>query len=172
MAIFMTKAARIKQEMAHARAEFQQAVDPDAEGRTMRQLRRRIANRCRSHIDKTFIDAAEQTATYEELLLAAKQAGEPPPDPPRGRTFVTVPALDREVYSYMPEEIVDQVFDLGRAYQTVMIGPETAISRTQGIAEQLCEKLDVDPCFEVLQFLREQLEAEAEAEMDVEADDI
>lgn len=168
MAIFMTKTARIKHEMAVARAEFLKAIEPEGDSRELRQLRRRIANRCRSHIDKTFIDAAERIDAYEDLLLQAKRAGEQPPEPPKGRSFVTVPALDREVFSYMPQETIDQIFELGCHYQTMLIGPETAILRTQAIAEQLCEQLQVIPCFQALQFLREQLEEERAA---LEADE-
>lgn len=167
----ITKKQRIRKMMEAAREDFEKALKSDLQTMEVRQLRRRVANRCRGHIDQTFIDGAELFAAYIDALEQSKRGGEAP-EPPQGRTYITLPSLKGEIYSYMPRDIVDPVFQLGREYQTMLIGAQTAIVRVQTIADELCKQLHVTPYFIALKFLREELDASSQEEAAEEEEEL
>lgn len=160
----ITKKQRIRKMMDSAKEDFEHAIKPEIQTMEVRQLRHRVANRCRGHIDQTFIDGAELFAAYVDAFELAKKTGGEAPEPPQGRVFVSLPSLKGEIYSYMPREIVDSVFQLGREYQSMLISAQIAIVRTQTIADELCKQLHVTPSFIALKFLRDELEAESQDE--------
>jgi hypothetical protein len=65
--------------------------------------------------------------------------------------------------AFLPQEFADRAFDLGRRYQRVEIDAKQAIDYMQALADELCATLQVDPPFEALRFLRDEL-AEEEGE--------
>jgi hypothetical protein len=171
MPIFDTKASRIKKEMAAAKVDFDRAVDPNLAGLEARQLRRRVANRCRAHFDKTFIEGAEKYALFNEQAEMAKAKGQKPPELPEVRNFILIPALDREIFSYLPQEMAEKIFLCGRDYQSMLIDGRTAVRQMQTLADDLCNKLQVVPTFITLQFLRDELESEEGEDDEYEDDD-
>ena len=72
--------------------------------------------------------------------------------------FGTVP--DHEVMAFLPQEVADRAFDLGRRYQRVEIDAKQAIDYMQALADELCTTLQVDPPFEALRFLRDEIAEE------------
>lgn len=160
MKIFRSKQAKQKEAMSQARADYDKAVDPGLSGGNQRRLQARIANRCRAHLDKTFIEGAERTATYEDAVMAALAAGQEKPLPPKARLFQIVPAFDHEVVAYLPEHYAERIFDLGRRYQRMDIDGARAVQLAQGIAEEICFELNASQTFVALQFLRDQLAQE------------
>lgn len=168
MSLFDRSKSKQRDARRLAKADYETAADPEATGHHLRRLRARVAQRCRAHIDKTFIDGAERTAVYEDAVLAAIAAGSERPEQPKARLFQSVPAFDHEVIAYLPEAYAERVFDVGRRYQRMDVDAATAIKMVQGIAEEICYDLQVVSPFTALQFLRDQL-AEETGEGDEDA---
>lgn len=71
---------------------------------------------------------------------------------------------ESEVYVYLPEEFVRDIFALGAKYQQTQISAQQAINAVQNIVNQLCRyELGLQEPFQALTFLREELEAQARA---------
>jgi hypothetical protein len=148
--------------MIAAKRDFETVSDPDAPG-SVRRIRSRVALRCKALLDKTFVEGAQRTERHEQAVIIAINEGKPQPEAPKARSFGTVPAFDHEVMAFLPQEVADRAFDLGRRYQRVEIDAKQAIDYMQALADELCATLQVDPPFEALRFLRDEL-AEEEGE--------
>ena len=73
--------------------------------------------------------------------------------------------------AFLPQEVADGAFDLGRRYQRVEIDAKQAVDYMQALADELCATVQVDPPFEALRFLRDELaEEEGEGGEDSEPD--
>ena len=90
--------------------------------------------------------------------MAATAAGEEMPEPPKSNAFVKIKSVNGEIFSYLPEDKAEVIFQLGGKYQNVEIDAKTAIRRAQIIANQYAYELDLENSLVVLQFLREELE--------------
>ena len=166
MALFGRSKDTQKEAMIAAKRDFEIASDPDAPG-SVRRIRSRVALRCKALLDKTFVDGAQRTERHEQAVIVAINNGKPQPEAPKARSFGTVPAFDHEVMAFLPQEFADRAFDLGRRYQRVEIDAKQAIDYMQALADEVCATLQVDPPFEALRFLRDEIAAE-EGEADGE----
>jgi len=162
MALFGRSKDTQKEAMIAAKRDFETVSDPDAPG-SVRRIRSRVALRCKALLDKTFVEGAQRTERHEQAVIVAINEGKPQPEAPKARSFGTVPAFDHEVMAFLPQEVADRAFDLGRRYQRVEIDAKQAIDYMQALADELCATLQVDPPFEALRFLRDEL-AEEEGE--------
>jgi hypothetical protein len=162
MALFGRSKDTQKEAMIAAKRDFEIVSDPDAPG-SVRRVRSRVALRCKALLDKTFVEGAQRTERHEQAVIIAINEGKPQPEAPKARSFGTVPAFDHEVMAFLPQEVADRAFDLGRRYQRVEIDAKQAIDYMQALADELCATLQVDPPFEALRFLRDEL-AEEEGE--------
>lgn len=162
MALFGRSKDTQKEAMIAAKRDFEIVSDPDAPG-SVRRVRSRVALRCKALLDKTFVEGAQRTERHEQAVIVAINEGKPQPEAPKARSFGTVPAFDHEVMAFLPQEVADRAFDLGRRYQRVEIDAKQAIDYMQALADELCATLQVDPPFEALRFLRDEL-AEDEGE--------
>jgi hypothetical protein len=167
MALFGRSKDTQKEAMIAAKRDFEVASDPDAPG-SVRRIRSRVALRCKALLDKTFVDGAQRTERHEQAVIVAINNGKPQPEAPKARPFGTVPAFDHEVMAFIPQEFADRAFDLGRRYQRVEIDAKQAIDYMQAVADELCATLQVDPPFEALRFLRDELEEEESGNEDEE----
>ena len=166
MALFGRSKDTQKEAMVAAKRDFEIASDPDAPG-SVRRIRSRVALRCKALLDKTFVDGAQRTERHEQAVIVAINNGKPQPKAPKAKSFGTVPAFDHEVMAFLPQEFADRAFDLGRRYQRVEIDAKQAIDYMQALADEVCAALQVDPPFEALRFLRDEI-AEEESEGDGE----
>lgn len=162
MALFGRSKDTQKEAMIAAKRDFETVSDPDAPG-SVRRIRSRVALRCKALLDKTFVEGAQRTERHEQAVIIAINEGKPQPEAPKARSFGTVPAFDHDVMAFLPQEVADRAFDLGRRYQRVEIDAKQAIDYMQALADELCATLQVDPPFEALRFLRDEL-AEEEGE--------
>ena len=169
MALFGRSKDTQKEAMVAAKRDFEIASDPDAPG-SVRRIRSRVALRCKALLDKTFVDGAQRTERYEQAVIVAINNGKPQPEAPKARSFGTVPAFDHEVMAFLPQEFADRAFDLGRRYQRVEIDAKQAIDYMQALADEVCATLQVDPPFEALRFLRDEIAAEEGEEDGEEVD--
>ena len=163
MALFGRSKDTQKEAMIAAKRDFEIVSDPDAPG-SVRRVRSRVALRCTALLDKTFVEGAQRTERHEQAVIIAINEGKPQPEAPKARSFGTVPAFDHEVMAFLPQEVADRAFDLGRRYQRVEIDAKQAIDYMQALADELCATLQVDPPFEALRFLRDELAEEEEGE--------
>jgi hypothetical protein len=169
MALFGRSKDTQKEAMVAAKRDFEIASDPDAPG-SVRRIRSRVALRCKALLDKTFVDGAQRTERHEQAVIVAINNGKPQPEAPKARSFGTVPAFDHEVMAFLPQEFADRAFDLGRRYQRVEIDAKQAIDYMQALADEVCATLQVDPPFEALRFLRDEIAAEEGEEDGEEVD--
>ena len=167
MALFGRSKDTQKEAMIAAKRDFETVSDPDAPG-SVRRLRSRVALRCKALLDKTFVEGAQRTERHEQAVIIAINEGKPQPEAPKARSFGTVPAFDHEVMAFLPQEVADRAFDLGRRYQRVEIDAKQAIDYMQALADELCATLQVDPPLESLRFLRDELGEEEGEEEDGE----
>lgn len=143
-----------------AKKEYEVALaKADDKSRLSKQLCLRMALRCRTNIDKLFVEAAQKTEAHEVGVLSAVAAGKRPPDPPVASCYQLAKVPDGYIYTYLPEKHAEAIFKIAVAYQTEKIGRSTAIERTQAIADVVCEELGVLQKFQVLQFLVEEDDA-------------
>ena len=59
--------------------------------------------------------------------MAATAAGEEVPEPPKSSAFVKIKSVNGEIFSYLPEDKAEVIFQLGGKYQNVEIDAKTAI---------------------------------------------
>ena len=140
-----------------AKANFEKLQELKGESVDVATFRLRLSSLCKAHIDKTFIDGAESTRLWQDAsALAISNAKEPPRAPcPQYYHLVKVASSDNKVWTWIPEEYTDSIFNLGCKFQTVSIGLDDAISQTQVIADTICkEHLKLEKSFTVLDFLR------------------
>ena len=170
------KSKKVQEEMNQAKADFEKAMEFKEDSRQARAFKSKIGLRIRSSIDKTFIDGAEKFAKFAELRLAATAAGEEVPEPPKSSAFVKIKSVNGEIFSYLPEDKAEVVFQLGGRYQNVEIDAKTAIRRAQIIANQYAYELDLENSLVVLRFLREELEESGnpftESDLNEDAEDV
>jgi len=68
---------------------------------------------------------------------------------------------ENEIYVYLPEEYVQEVFVLGSKYQRTEISAQQAIDAVQALANQISYyELRLEEPFQALRFLRDELEAQ------------
>lgn len=151
-------------EMRRAEAAFEKVASLSSDSHEARSLRLRMGMICRAHLDKTFVAGAEQTAVWQEQARAALIAGTPLPEVPVPSKFQKILTNESEIYAYLPEEFVVEAFGLGSRYQKMELSAPKAIEAMQALANQISRyELRLSEPFQVLDFLREELAAQAAA---------
>ena len=127
-----------------------------------------MAMLARAHADKTFIDGAEKTALYQDVLMAALAAGKSVPDEPQPVAYQQIETSQgKSVWVYLPDEYTEQFFQLGRCYQRVDITAEAAIESAQNLLNQICRfEFKLDHELIALAFLRDEIGQEPAPEQD------
>jgi len=152
-------------EMKRAKVAYEKVAELKSDSRDARSARMRMGLLCRAHLDKTFIAGAEQTADWQELAMMALSQGKPQPELPQASCYQKIKSGESDVYVYMPDEFVNDIFALGAKYQRAQITAQQAIDAVQNIVNQLCRyELGLEEPFQALTFLREELQAQAQAE--------
>lgn len=158
-------------EMKRAKAAYEKVVGLKADTREARSMRMGMGLLCKAHLDKTFIAGAEKTTDWQQMAALAAANGDPVPEIPTPSRFQKVKSGQAEVYVYLPEEYVTEAFVLGAHYQKVEISADKAIEAMQALANHICYyELRLEEPFQALGFLREQLEAEAQAQAEAAQD--
>jgi len=151
-------------ERTRAVAAYEKAVSLTSDGHEARSLRLRLSMLCRAHLDKTFVAGAQQMESYELACALAIQQGKETPEPPQAPVFQTVKSTTGEVQVYLPKEYADEAFAIGMLYQKTELNAEQAIAAAQRLADRISyDALQLTSAFVALQFLRDELAAEAEA---------
>lgn len=149
-------------EMRRAVAAYEKVVSLSSDSHEARSLRLRMGLICRAHLDKTFIAGAEQTAIWQEQARTALIEGSPLPEVPVPSKFQKILTSESEIYAYLPEEFVVEAFALGSRYQKMDLSARKAIEAMQALANQISHyELRLPEPFQVLDFLREELAAQA-----------
>ncbi len=152
-------------EMKRAKAAYEKVISLTEDSREARSMKMRMGMLCRAHVDKTFIAGAELTAAWQDKAALALAQREPMPEEPEASRFQKIKTGEQEVYIYLPDEFVNDIFALGAKYQRTQISAQQAIDAVQNIVNQLCRyELGLQEPFQALTFLREELEAQAVAE--------
>lgn len=154
LSIFKNKANRAAK--AKAKADYYKAAELKGDSREARSYRIRVGIRCRSHIDKVFIEGAKKTAAYQDLCASAANAGKERPEPPVVNPFQSAKTLNGTVYTYIPLEFAEEIFSLGCMYQTMQIDIFKAITLVQEVADKVSIDLSLEQPFTTLQFLRDE----------------
>lgn len=163
--MFLFKRNTPEEEMKRAKAMYEKIIALESDTREARSMRMRMGLLCRAHVDKTFVAGAELTASWQERAAVALANSEPLPEEPSASRFQKVKSGETEIYVYLPDEFVNDIFALGARYQRTQISAQQAIDSVQGIVNQLCKyELGLEEPFQALTFLREELAAEAEAQ--------
>ncbi|MEY4654000.1 MAG: hypothetical protein RI884_2581 [Pseudomonadota bacterium] len=156
-------------ERARAVAAYEKAVSLTSDGHEARSLRLRMSMLCRAHLDKTFVAGAQAMEAYEAACMVAIQQAKPQPDPPQAALFQSVKSTAGEVQVYLPQEYADEAFAIGMLYQKTELSAEQAIEAAQRLADRIAyDALKLTAPFTALQFLRDELAAEAEAQAEAE----
>lgn len=154
-----------EEEMKRAKAAYEKVISLTEDTREARSMKMRMGLLCRAHVDKTFVAGAEMTAAWQDKAAVVLANREPIPEEPQAPRFHKIKSGESEVYIYMPDEFVNDIFSLGAKYQRTQITAQQAIDAVQNIVNQLCRyELGLEEPFQALTFLREELEAQAQAE--------
>lgn len=155
-----------------AKQDFDKVAELEGDGRAARSLRVRMSLLSRAHLDKTFIDGAEKMAVYQDVMMAALAAGESLPPEPSFTVFQLIDtSAGKAVWVYLPEEYVEQVFQMGMRYQRMDMTAQTAIDAVQNILDQICRfEFKLNEPLTALQFLRDELAEGDEASHGAEGD--
>jgi hypothetical protein len=153
-----------KEEMIKAKQDYEKTCAETGDGRAEVSARIRMGLRCRAVLDKTFIDGAEKTADFTEKSMMAIASGDEKPAPPSPSSFQTIKSVNGEIIAYIPFAFAEEVFKIGAAYQNEEVSAEQSIELCQVIAEKISEELKLEPPFQALGFMREDMSEGAEGE--------
>ncbi len=148
-------------------AAYEKTVSLTSDGHEARSMRLRMSMLCRAHLDKTFVAGAQQTEAYEYACALATQQGKPRPDLPQASLFQSAKSTSGDVLVYLPKAYADEAFAIGMLYQRTELSAQQAITAAQRLADKISfDALKLTTPFVALQFLRDELAAQAEAESD------
>ena len=151
-------------EMKKAKAAYEKVISLTSDSREANSMKMRMGLLCRAHVDKTFVAGAEQTAVWQDRAAQALAKQEPMPTQPEPSRFQKIKTGETEVFAYLPDEFVRDIYALGAKYQQTHISAQQAIDTVQNIVNQLCRyELGLQEPFQALTFLREELQAQARA---------
>lgn len=143
---------------AKTKAAFEKAVEGKDNPKT-RSARIHLGLLLRTHVDKLFVQGAEESVKYDQAVSIALASGKVKPERPKAPTFMSIKTSEGSRNSYLPEEYAQVIYNLGARYQTEQILASDAISKTQEIFDTICyDELNLPQSFETLRFLRDELE--------------
>lgn len=153
-------------------AAYEKTVSLSSEGHEARSMRLRMSMLCRAHLDKTFIAGAQQTEAYEYACALATQQGKPRPELPQAPLFQSAKSTAGDVLVYLPKIYADEAFAIGMLYQRTELTAQQAITAAQRLADKISfDALKLTTPFVALQFLRDELAEQAQAEDGAEGDE-
>ncbi|MBT7374702.1 MAG: hypothetical protein HN817_02100, partial [Porticoccaceae bacterium] len=162
MVLPLLKNRAIKKAMENAKSSYYKAADLSGVSRESRIYKSRIAGRCRAHLDKVFVEGAEQAEAYQEACLKAASEGHEVPPMPEPKPFQVIKTQNESIYTYVPSEFAKEMYALGNMYQSASVGPSETLKIAQELAERVSFDLGLEEPFTALQFLRDELEDAAE----------
>jgi hypothetical protein len=171
MAFSILKNRAVKKAMENSKASYLKAVTLSGLSRESRIFKSRIAGRSKAHLDKVFIEGAEQSEIYQEACLAALSEGNDRPPMPDPKPFQKIKTKAEVVYTYVPAEFTREMYALGSLYQAASISINEALKMGQEVADRVSFDLGLEEPFTALQFLRDELESELESESESEDDE-
>tara|TARA_Y100001970_G_scaffold104520_1_gene130898 strand:- start:3082 stop:3606 length:525 start_codon:yes stop_codon:yes gene_type:complete len=155
-----------------SRSDYETAIK-NLHNRPALGLRLRLANRAKVNIEKTFLEAAELTDTYESLKEGYLNRDEPIEalKPPKLIDSYQLISTDNGVViSYIPEDYSEEIFKLGCSYQKCMITADKAKSLAQNVMNKICFELDINKEIDVLEFLERDSEENGYKKIDNKPD--
>lgn len=164
--LFKSKTAAAQKQ---AKADYIRAAELKGDSREVRAFKMRIALRCRAHVDNVFIEGAKKTAQFQDSAMLLASQGKEKPEPPKPSLFHSAKGLNGKIYTYLPPEFSEEIFNIGAMYQTTKIDAFQAIKLTQEVAEKISFDLGLEEPFSALQFLRDELMGD-EVTIEEEAD--
>ncbi|MGA1728567.1 MAG: hypothetical protein ACO38U_09935, partial [Burkholderiaceae bacterium] len=81
-------------------------------------------------------------------------------------SFQTIKSVNGEIIAYIPFNFAEEVFKIGAAYQNEEVSAEQSIELCQAIADKISEELKLDPPFQALGFMREEMSEDGEGDAD------
>ncbi len=155
-----------------ARSLYDKVTGLSSDSHESRSARLRMGMLIRAHIDKTFVAGAEQTAAWQERVAQAIVNGEEKPPLPQASEFQDIKSGSKSVCVYLPVEEAQAFFDMGARYQRMQLDARQAIREAQDRMDRICfQDLKLETPFEVLQFLREELQQDEDTGEDPRDDD-
>ena len=119
-------------------------------------FRLRLANRAKINIEKTFLEAAKLTETYESLKEDYLRRDEPIEgleSPKLIDPYQLISTDNGVVVSYIPEDYSEEIFKLGCSFQKCIITADKAKSIAQNVLNKICFELEINKDIDVLEFL-------------------
>lgn len=158
MVLSLLKNRAARKAMESAKASYIKATNLTGLSREARIFQSLIGGRSKAHLDKVFIEGAEQSEAHQEACLAALTQGREAPQMPEPKPFHIVKNKTDSVYTYVPAEFCKEMYVLGNLYQTASIGPTETLKIGQDIGDRVSSAIGLEEPFVVLQFLRNELE--------------
>ena len=153
--------------MKLAKQAYEKVIALTGDSREARSMKMRMGLLCRAHVDKTFVAGAEMTAAWQDKVAVALANREAVPEEPQAPRYQKVKSGENEIYVYLPDEFVNDIFAVGSKYQRTQVTAQQAIESVQNIVNQLCRyELGLEEPFQALSFLRDELAAQEKAAED------
>ena len=126
-------------------------------------FRTRNALRVRANLNKTFIQGAKRELKYQADLVAAIKAGKATPERPKVESgYQVISSSVGELISYVPIHHAQKMYDLGGKYQTTELNVAQVFEEAASIAKEVADDLKFTSKIELLEFLRQESDTEAE----------
>ena len=164
------KGLTASKERQKAKAFYEKALHLTGNPREVRRIKAIIGNRTKAFFDMTFVEGAKKTEAHQQAIAQAKTGGKPEPEAPFTSAYKQVNTLSGKIWVYIPQQVTNQIFDLGSKYQLELITKGQAIEVAQSIADQLTSTLELDHPIEALAFLTESSPTLATKEHEFDAD--
>ena len=135
--------------------DYEKAVESLSK-RSSLGFRLRLANRAKINIEKTFVEAAKLTDTYESLKEDYLNRDVPIEDLEAPKLIDPYQLISTDkgvVISYIPEDYSEEIFKLGCSYQKCRITADKAKGIAQSVLDRICIELDINKEIDVLEFL-------------------
>ncbi len=160
------KKSKLERIKADAKGDYLKCSALDPEDRLHRVFVARIAQRARLNLDKIFVQGAKAEEKRQLELAEAIKAGSDLPPRLVHEGYNQLQGVSGTVVSWVPEELANQMFNLGADYQITEVSVHEALQQADKIAERIVEELQTTQVIQLLNLLREK-----EEEEDDEADE-
>ena len=149
------KGLTASKERQKAKAFYEKALHLTGNPREIRRIKAIIGNRTKAFFDMTFVEGAKKTEAHQQAVLEASATGKPEPELPFSSAYKQVKTLSGTIWVYIPQQVTNQIFDLGSKYQLELVTKGQALEVGQSIADDLTNTLELDHPIEALAFLAE-----------------
>lgn len=156
------KKSKLERVKADAKADYLKCGALDQEDRLHRVFSARIAQRARLNLDKIFVQGAKAEEKRQLELAEALKAGKELPPRITHEGYNQLQGVSGSVVSWVPEELANQMFNLGADYQIQEISAHEALQKADNIAECVVEDLQTTQTIQLLGLLREGSSSEDE----------